>query len=87
MMWRCWPDWWKKRVKLYNTYVCVTGDGPVARARKLHPFPHARKGLGGPETEDEHIFRSEYGIHICLRVIYGLGLEAESQPKVHKGNW
>ena len=28
----------KDHDKLYNTYVCVTGEGPVARFRKLHPF-------------------------------------------------
>ena len=28
----------RKGGKLYNTYVCVTGKGMVARFRKLHPF-------------------------------------------------
>jgi predicted amidohydrolase len=32
--------------RLYNTFVCVTGDGVVARYRKLHPFisPHLSPG-------------------------------------------
>jgi predicted amidohydrolase len=36
----------KEGEKLYNTYVCVTGDGVVARYRKLHPFisPHLSAG-------------------------------------------
>ncbi|OAA40405.1 Nitrilase/cyanide hydratase and apolipoprotein N-acyltransferase [Beauveria brongniartii RCEF 3172] len=31
---------------IYNTYVCVSGDGLLARFRKLHPFisPHLRAG-------------------------------------------
>jgi predicted amidohydrolase len=28
----------KEGEKLYNTYVCVTGEGMLARFRKLHPF-------------------------------------------------
>src|SRR5690606_38896294 len=24
--------------KIYNTYICVTGDGLIAKYRKLHPF-------------------------------------------------
>lgn len=36
----------KAEGRLYNTYVCVTGDGVVARYRKLHPFisPHLSPG-------------------------------------------
>lgn len=36
----------KEGEKLYNTYVCVTGEGVVARYRKLHPFisPHLSAG-------------------------------------------
>ncbi|KAM3551860.1 hypothetical protein MY1884_007497 [Beauveria asiatica] len=34
------------RNAIYNTYVCVSGDGLLARFRKLHPFisPHLRAG-------------------------------------------
>ncbi|KAM3460011.1 hypothetical protein NHJ6243_006351 [Beauveria neobassiana] len=34
------------RSVIYNTYVCVSGDGLLARFRKLHPFisPHLRAG-------------------------------------------
>ncbi len=28
----------KEDDRIYNTYVCVTGDGFVAKYRKLHPF-------------------------------------------------
>ncbi|MGW8315179.1 MAG: nitrilase family protein [Bacteroidales bacterium] len=36
----------KEEGRLYNTYVCVTGDGVIARYRKLHPFisPHLSPG-------------------------------------------
>ncbi|WP_420592937.1 nitrilase family protein [Robiginitalea biformata] len=32
--------------KVYNTYICVTGEGLVARYRKIHPFinPHIEPG-------------------------------------------
>jgi predicted amidohydrolase len=28
----------KSEGKIYNTYICVTGDGVVAKYRKIHPF-------------------------------------------------
>ncbi len=36
----------EERDELYNTYVCVSGDGLLARFRKLHPFisPHLSAG-------------------------------------------
>jgi predicted amidohydrolase len=36
----------KENDKVYNTYVCVTGDGFVARFRKLHPFINAHLSAG-----------------------------------------
>jgi predicted amidohydrolase len=50
--------------KLYNTYVCVTGEGMVARFRKLHPF--VSKFLSpGNEYVVFDLFGCKCGILIC----------------------
>ena len=50
--------------KLYNTYVCVTGEGMVARFRKLHPF--VSKFLSpGNEYVVFDLYGCKCGILIC----------------------
>jgi predicted amidohydrolase len=50
--------------RLYNTFVCVTGEGMVARFRKLHPFisPHLSPG---EEYVVFDLFGWKCGILIC----------------------
>ncbi|MDD4246092.1 MAG: nitrilase family protein [Dysgonamonadaceae bacterium] len=36
----------KSDEKIYNTYICVTGDGVVAKYRKLHPFINKHLSAG-----------------------------------------
>lgn len=75
--------------RLHNTYVCVTGDGLVARFRKLHPFvnPHLSAG------EEYCVFEllgCRFGILICydnnlvenVRATTLLGAEVIFMPHV-----
>ena len=50
--------------RLFNTYVCVTGEGLVARFRKLHPFisPHLS---AGNQYRVFDLFGCKCGILIC----------------------
>ena len=50
--------------RLFNTYVCVTGEGLVARFRKLHPFisPHLS---AGNQYQVFDLFGCRCGILIC----------------------
>ena len=50
--------------KLYNTYVCVTGEGMVARFRKLHPFI-SKYLSAGSEYAVFDLFGCKCGILIC----------------------
>jgi predicted amidohydrolase len=50
--------------KLYNTYVCVTGEGMVARFRKLHPFISKYLSAGN-EYAVFDLFGCKCGILIC----------------------
>jgi predicted amidohydrolase len=50
--------------KLYNTYVCVTGEGMVARFRKLHPFISKYLSAGNEYAVFE-LFGCKCGILIC----------------------
>lgn len=51
--------------RLHNTYVCVTGDGLVARFRKLHPFvnPHLTPG-------DEYVVFDLLGCKCGILICY-----------------
>lgn len=49
---------------IYNTYVCVTGDGFVAKYRKLHPFISQYLSAGEEYVVFE-LFGSRCGILIC----------------------
>ena len=50
--------------KVYNTYVCVTGDGLVAKFRKLHPFISSYLSPGNEYLVFE-LFGWKCGILIC----------------------
>lgn len=50
--------------RLYNTFVCVTGEGMVARFRKLHPFI-SRHLSPGSEYVVFDLFGWKCGILIC----------------------
>jgi len=54
----------KEGEKLYNSFVCVTGDGLIARHRKLHPFISPYLSPGDSFTTFE-LFGSTCGILIC----------------------
>jgi len=49
---------------LYNTYVCVTGKGLVAKHRKLHPFISTHLSPGNSFTTFD-LFGTTFGILIC----------------------
>jgi len=51
--------------RLYNTYVCVTGEGLVARFRKLHPFisPHLSAG-------DKYLVFDLFGCRCGILICY-----------------
>jgi predicted amidohydrolase len=79
----------KEGDKLYNTYVCVTGEGMLARFRKLHPF--VSKFLSpGDEYVIFDLFGCKCGILICydnniienVRAIALLGAEVLFAPHV-----
>ncbi len=54
----------KEGEHLYNTYVCVTGEGVVARYRKLHPFISRYLSPGNRYTVFD-LFGWKCGILIC----------------------
>jgi len=54
----------KEGDKLYNTYVCVTGEGMLARFRKLHPFI-SRYLSAGNEYVVFDLYGCKCGILIC----------------------
>jgi predicted amidohydrolase len=50
--------------KIYNTYLCISGDGLLAKHRKLHPFISQHLSTGAAYTGFEtHGWRA--GILIC----------------------
>ena len=75
--------------KLFNTYVCVTGEGLVARARKLHPFI-SRFLSPGDEYVLFDLLGCRCGILICydnnivenVRAVTLLGAEIICMPHV-----
>lgn len=75
--------------KLYNTYVCVTGEGMVAKFRKLHPFI-SRFLSPGNEYSVFDLFGCRCGILICydnnvienVRATALLGAEVVFMPHV-----
>ena len=54
----------KENDKLYNTYVCVTGDGFVSKFRKLHPFISSFLSPGNEYVVFD-LFGWKCGILIC----------------------
>ena len=54
----------KEGDRVYNTFVCVTGDGFVAKYRKLHPFI-SRHLSAGNEYVVFDLFDCKCGILIC----------------------
>ena len=50
--------------RIYNTYVCVTGDGIVAKFRKLHPFISQHLSAGDEYTVFD-LYGCKCGILIC----------------------
>ncbi len=54
----------KEDDRVYNTYVCVTGDGFVAKFRKLHPFISQHLSAGNEYVVFE-LFDCKCGILIC----------------------
>ena len=57
----------KEEGKLYNTYVCVTGYGFVAKFRKLHPFISEHLSPGGEYVVFD-LHGCKCGILICYDV-------------------
>jgi len=55
----------KEGEKLYNTYVCVTGEGMVARFRKLHPFISKYLSAG-----NEYVVFDLYGCKCGILICY-----------------
>ena len=55
----------KEGEKLYNTYVCVTGEGMVARFRKLHPFISKHLSAG-----NEYVVFDLYGCKCGILICY-----------------
>jgi predicted amidohydrolase len=51
--------------KLFNTYVCVTGEGMVARFRKLHPFISKYLSAG-----NEYVVFDLYGCKCGILICY-----------------
>jgi predicted amidohydrolase len=54
----------KEGDRVYNTYVCVTGDGFVAKYRKLHPFISQHLSAGNKYVVFD-LFDCKCGILIC----------------------
>ena len=54
----------KEDDRIYNTYVCVTGDGFVAKYRKLHPFISQHMSQGDQYVVFD-LFDCRCGILIC----------------------
>lgn len=54
----------KESDKVYNTYVCVTGDGFVSKFRKLHPFISSHLSPGNKYVVFD-LFDWKCGILIC----------------------
>jgi predicted amidohydrolase len=54
----------KEGNKIYNTYVCVTGEGFVARFRKLHPFISSHLSPGNEYLVFD-LFGWKCGVLIC----------------------
>ncbi|MDF1574052.1 MAG: nitrilase family protein [Bacteroidales bacterium] len=54
----------KEGDRLYNTYVCVTGEGFVAKYRKLHPFISQHLSAGNEYVVFD-LFGCRCGILIC----------------------
>jgi predicted amidohydrolase len=54
----------KEGVRIYNTYVCVTGDGFVTKYRKLHPFISQHLSAGDQYVVFD-LFDCRCGILIC----------------------
>ena len=54
----------KEGDRVYNTYVCVTGDGFVAKFRKLHPFISKHLSAGNEYVVFD-LFECKCGILIC----------------------
>ena len=79
----------KEEDQLYNTYVCVTGDGLVAKYRKIHPFI-SRYLSAGNEYVVFDLFGCTCGILICydnniienVRATTLLGAEVIFMPHV-----
>jgi predicted amidohydrolase len=79
----------KEKERLYNTYVCVTGDGLVARFRKLHPFISSHLSPGNEYVVFD-LFGWKFGILICydnniienVRATYILGAGIIFMPHV-----
>lgn len=79
----------KEHDLLFNTYVCVTADGLVAKHRKLHPFISTYLSPGNSYTVFD-LFGTRCGILICydnnvienVRAIALLGAEVLFAPHV-----
>lgn len=54
----------KSKGKIYNTYICVTGDGLVAKYRKVHPFISKHMSPGQEYCVFE-LLGWKFGILIC----------------------
>jgi predicted amidohydrolase len=54
----------KEGDRIYNTYVCVTGDGFVSKYRKLHPFISRHLSAGDEYTVFD-LYGCKCGILIC----------------------
>jgi len=54
----------KEGERVYNTYVCVTGEGLVAKYRKLHPFISQHLSAGNEYVVFD-LFDCKCGILIC----------------------
>jgi predicted amidohydrolase len=54
----------QEKGKIYNTFVCVTRDGLIAKHRKLHPFISPYLSAGDNYTVFE-LFGTKCGILIC----------------------
>ncbi|HUG93581.1 MAG TPA: nitrilase family protein [Planctomycetaceae bacterium] len=75
--------------RLFNTYVCVTGDGLVAKFRKLHAFVNPHLSSGGEFCVFD-LLGCRFGILICydnnlpenVRITTLLGAEVIFMPHV-----
>jgi predicted amidohydrolase len=79
----------REQDRLYNTYVCVTGDGLVARHRKLHAFVNPNLSSGSEYTVFD-VCGCRCGILICydnnlpenVRITTLMGAEVIFMPHV-----